>query len=477
MPPKTGRGQGRSRPSRSSDVVASSSKNAVQTGAGAGATGRHGRAGRPAAAASRRKNDGARVEQVASAKRKRRAEDVEEDAEEEVEGDEEDSEGEEDEWEEDKALEEENDEEEEDELLEMPSAASVVADKRKKASKRSSDVTAGSGAKRKKRHSDAEADSSTTAGTARKRVKEDKGKKERAVARTTTATTSKAKFSHLKPRTRHISQSVITTKWRPAPLPAQAAARALFITAKRPVVEAAGRRASTTSSSKGGVMGDGYDKRKTEAETTLASVLRKLDKQIPRIPFPPMKAAGAASAAEVFELEKVVERNRMLEAQLTPAIHAVKLLKEAVVKEEEVLEKEREGLEVLEQRAREAERRGRERGKRGLHPALKRFRAGNEQCGSGSGHKKDGADEIRLVSAWERRPMVDGDEHVEMELDSDEQLAPVWGQLRGHLESMQANLEQVEGLDEAMNGARVALDGVLRGRLGRERYEGLMSSS
>ncbi|KAK0663182.1 hypothetical protein DIS24_g1488 [Lasiodiplodia hormozganensis] len=475
MPPKTSRDQGRGRPSKSSNVVASSFKNAIQTGAGAGAKSRNSTAGRPAAVASRRKNDGVRAEQVASAGRKRKAEDVEEDAEEEVEGDEEDSEGEGDEWEEEKTLEEDNDDDEEDELLEMPSAASVVADKRKKASKRSSDVAADSGAKRKKRRSDAEAESSTAAGTARKRVKEDKGKEERVVAKTTTTTTSsKAKFSHLKPRTRHISQSVITTKWRPAPLPAQAAARALFITAKRPVVEAAGRRASTTSSSKAGVMGDGYDKRKTEAETTLASVLRKLDKQIPRIPFPPMKAAGAASAAEVFELEKVVERNRMLEAQLTPAIHAVKLLKEVVVKEEEVLEKEREGLEVLEQRAREAERRGRERGKRGLHPALKRFRAGNEPSGSGSGGKEDGADEIRLVTAGERRPMVDEEEMV---LDSDEQLAPVWGQLRGHLESMQANLEQVEGLDEAMNGARVALDGVLRGRLGGERYEGLMSSS
>ncbi|KAH7061264.1 CENP-Q, a CENPA-CAD centromere complex subunit-domain-containing protein [Macrophomina phaseolina] len=278
------------------------------------------------------------------------------------------------------------------------------------------------------------------------------------------------KFAHLKPRTRHISQSVITTKWKPAPLPAQHAARALFVAAKRPVVEAAGRRGAASGS--GGGSAGAYDRRRAEAEATLASVLRKLEKQVPRIPFPGSLHQKRGPGGEVFELEKVVERNRALEAQLTPAVHAVKLLEEAVRREERVLEGERAQLGVLRQRARGAERVAKERGRRGLHPVLKRWRGG------GAGNQRDEVEEIKLVRRGELGRVYGADDvGDDEELSADEELAPVLAQLRGHLDSMRANLEQVEGLDEAMTGARVALDCVLRKRVANEQYRGLVSSS
>ncbi|KKY19175.1 hypothetical protein UCDDS831_g05590 [Diplodia seriata] len=505
MPPKPGRGRPR-KSAASTNVVAAPASPAAAAGKG-----RKGNKGRPSAAtavaalaASRGKDNNGAASPAAGGRKRRRAEEDEEDELQGIEGEteeeeEEVEEGEEGETEdeageeaieeetedeaEEEAVEEDNDDDDDeaDELSELPSAVSVTANKDKKAGKRGSGATAavGNGTKGKKRRSEAQMDDDsigdatktakkprTTAKTAKSAGEKEK---ERERERTQAVTSSKAKFAHLKPRTRHISQSVITTKWRPAPLPAQAAARALFVAAKRPVIEAAGRKSSTAG---GGVMGDGYDKRKAEAEATLASVLRRLEKQIPRIPFPSMKGP----AADAFELEKVVERNRGLEMQLTPAVHAVKLLKDAVGKEEKVLEREMEELDMLERRAREAERRGKERGKRGLHPVLKRFRAGDERIGGGGG-REDSVDEIRMATTDRWRPETDGDEDVEAELEGDEQLAPVLEQLRGHLESMHANLEQVEGLDEAMNGARVTLDGVLRAKLGEERYEELVLSS
>lgn len=372
---------------------------------------------------------------------------------------------------------EEDEEDKEDELSELPSTvATAAATSSSSASKKKSTASqrrsSGTGTKGGKTATAAKSQSDNTSKTKAKKKRSasdaelDEDASTATVVGAATAERSTAgarkKFAHLKPRTRHISQSLITTKWRPAPLPAQHAARALFVAAKRPVVEAAGRRGAETQA--------GYDRRRAEAEATLAGVLRKLEKQLPRIPFPgSLHQRGAG--AEVFELEKVVERNRELEAQLTPAVHAVKLLREAVAREEGVLEGEREALDVLRARAREAERVGRERRKKGLHPALKKWK------GRG-GEVEDGVEDIRLAAKKQAVWDVEGevvDEEEEME--ADEELAPVLEQLRGHLDSMRGNMEQVEGLDDAMTGARAALDGVLRKRVTDKQYEGLISSS
>lgn len=350
------------------------------------------------------------------------------------------------------AEEEDDDDDDEDELQELPSTVRTTATV-------SSSATGGKGKgkARANKRSDGN-DAAAAEGEGTSKAKKKGGKRSAADAEldgSTAAQPSRKKFAHLTPRTRHISQSVITTRWRPAPPAVQHSARALFVAAKRPVVEAAGRAGRSAAA---GVVGEAYDKRRAEAEVTLASVLRKLEKQVPRIPFPPMRGGGVGLEG-VFDLEKVVERNRALEAELTPQVYAVKLLREAVAGEEEVLEAEREALEVLEERARGAERRARERERRGAHPVVKWWRMAARK--REEEEMEDGVEGIRLAAA--SAPSEVDEVVAEEDLEADEQLAPVLEQLQGHLDSMRANREQVEGLDEAMNEARAALGGVLRG--------------
>ncbi|EOD44732.1 putative kinetochore protein [Neofusicoccum parvum UCRNP2] len=338
--------------------------------------------------------------------------------------------------------EEEEEDDDEDELQELPSTvrATVAA---------SSSATGGKGkgkARGESRGNKGRGGNDDTAAEGTGKAKEKGGKRSAADAEldgSAAAQPPRKKFAHLKPRTRHISQSVITTKWRPAPPAVQHSARALFVAAKRPVVEAAGRAGRSAAA---GVVGEAYDKRRAEAEVTLASVLRKLEKQVPRIPFPPMRGGGVGLEG-VFDLERVVERNRALEAELTPQVYAVKLLREAVAGEEEVLEAEREALEVLEERARGAERRARERERRGAHPVVKRWRMAARK--REEEEMENGVEGIRLAAA--SAPSEVDEVVAEEDLEADEQLAPVLEQLQGHLDSMRANREQVEGLDEVMN--------------------------
>lgn len=94
------------------------------------------------------------------------------------------------------------------------------------------------------------------------------------------------KFQHLKPRTRNIPQDVVASKWVPPSQLVQQQVRELFKAAKRPVILS--RR---------------DDRRRLEAETILGAVVRKLEDQLPKMPFPP-------KTKDVhFDLEKLIERN------------------------------------------------------------------------------------------------------------------------------------------------------------------------
>lgn len=97
---------------------------------------------------------------------------------------------------------------------------------------------------------------------------------------------SQKSYQYLKPRTRHIPQDVITTKWSALPNPAQQQVRELFTAAKRPVI-----------------LGCRNEKRRREAEVALGAVVGKLEKQLPRMPFPPK------TREYHFDLEKLMERN------------------------------------------------------------------------------------------------------------------------------------------------------------------------
>ena len=94
----------------------------------------------------------------------------------------------------------------------------------------------------------------------------------------------KQKFSHLAPKTKHISQELIRAEWKSLPKPAQQVVRDIFLAAKR-----------TTLTQ----IHDGP--RRREADFVVNDVLKRLERQLPRMPFPPgTKAAG-------LELDGVLE--------------------------------------------------------------------------------------------------------------------------------------------------------------------------
>ncbi|OCL12131.1 hypothetical protein AOQ84DRAFT_360907 [Glonium stellatum] len=242
------------------------------------------------------------------------------------------------------------------------------------------------------------------------------------------------KFQHLKARTRNIPQNVVASKWAPPSQLVQQQVRELFKAAKRPVILS--RR---------------DDRRRLEAETILGAVVRKLEDRLPKMPFPP-------KTKEVhFDLEKLIERNRMLENQLTPAMHSVDLLKAEIEKEEMQLERDQEVLAKLEENAKAEKTRQKEQVTK-THPLL-RLPKNFEIDG-------DGPDDINLVNPKSTEPLL---------LDNpDPELAPLLDQLRNHLESMQANHSQIQGIENAMKDAQVALDNMLFKHMSPQQYDSAM---
>ncbi|KAK3061712.1 hypothetical protein LTS18_005601, partial [Coniosporium uncinatum] len=249
-------------------------------------------------------------------------------------------------------------------------------------------------------------------------------------------------YQYLKPRTHRIPASVIASKWQPLPAAAQQYVRALFAAAARDVPL---RRES--------------ERRRVEVEETVGRVVRRLEKRVLGMGFPPLGKFGAprtgGGGSGCFSLEALVERMAGLEAQVTGNLHAVELLEEAVEREEAGLERERRAVGRLEGNGMQEERGWRERDKK-AHPLLA------TALTQGDGHVVDDAESIGLVTS-----MVPLDDALEEEVD--EELGPLLEQLKSHVESIQGNGIQVAGVADAIVGAQASLDGALA------RFEGLQT--
>jgi kinetochore protein Fta7 len=94
----------------------------------------------------------------------------------------------------------------------------------------------------------------------------------------------KQKFSYLKPQTRHISQELVRSEWKSLPKPAQQQVRDILLAVKRTtlnqVLEGPRRR---------------------EAEFVVNDMLRRLEKQLPRMPFPPNTRAAQLDLDGILE--------------------------------------------------------------------------------------------------------------------------------------------------------------------------------
>lgn len=289
----------------------------------------------------------------------------------------------------------------------------------------------------RKRPSDTTTDPQSTAPTKRRRS-----------SNNNSTSTSRKHFHYLRARTRHISKNTITTKWTRLPPAAQSQIKELFRETKRATVLQSSR---------------GDEKRRVEAEMALSAVVRKLESAVGSMVFPSLPLAGltgnttggaSGKAGEgLVDLGKWMKKNTMLNAELDPAIHAAEVLRGEIEKEEEALERETQLLKRLEENAKSEERAWKRReGK--THPLLAKVEAG----------AGDGAEDINLVAV----------DSIRVKEEPDEELGGVLGQLENHLESLKANADEVEGVDEAIVDARDALEGVLRERMGEDALNALM---
>ncbi|MCJ1259402.1 hypothetical protein MMC24_007239 [Lignoscripta atroalba] len=139
---------------------------------------------------------------------------------------------------------------------------------------------------------------------------------------------SHTRFAALRPRLRHVQQDVIKTKWEVLPESVQERVREVFKSVERPVIYK-----------------HREERRKIEAQVAVGSIVRTLGKRLPRMPFPP-------NTKEVqFNYESLLEGNRDLEKRLTPTLHSIALLSDAINKAEEAIAISRDDLAELEMNA------------------------------------------------------------------------------------------------------------------------------
>lgn len=111
------------------------------------------------------------------------------------------------------------------------------------------------------------------------------------------------------------------------------------------------------------------ERKRTQASTAIQMVMRRLNRKMERgLPFPP---GTRAQREEDFDFEKILDSTRAQEAQLTPALHSIELLKAEIRKEAALLERETEALEQLERNAKSERARRRAEAKK-LHPSLQK---------------------------------------------------------------------------------------------------------
>lgn len=168
-----------------------------------------------------------------------------------------------------------------------------------------------------------------------------------------TSQTEKAKgpsYQHLAEVTRRVSRQTIEAKWEPLPAACLERVSGLLGDIQRPVVVR---------------LRDEH--RRTQASTVLQMVSRRLvNKMAKGLPFP--HSAGPRREDD-FDFEKILDRARDLEAQLTLALHANDLLESELQKESAHLEAEEGTLLQLESNAKVETSRRKEAGRK-LHTLL-----------------------------------------------------------------------------------------------------------
>lgn len=175
-------------------------------------------------------------------------------------------------------------------------------------------------------------------------------------------------YQHLAPMTRRVPRNAIAAKWEALPPSCIEYISQLLADLQKPVTAR---------------LRDEH--RRTQTSTVLQMISRRLVSKISKgLPFPP---GTNRQREDDFNFEKIINRNSVLDSQLTAAIDGNKLLDASLSNEMALLESETAALSELETNAK-AEARKMKQTERKLHPLL-------QPDGSTA---KDGMDDIGLVS-------------------------------------------------------------------------------
>lgn len=257
-------------------------------------------------------------------------------------------------------------------------------------------------------------------------------------------------FRYLKESTKSISRSVISEKWSALDGPSISAVGTFLADAQRPVL----LRLQNTS------------RRREHAAAALSGVSRRLHTKLVRgLPFPaptagPTRRAATGSHEDEFDFERAMNAVQALENTLNPLLHSVSLLEREIKKEEDALGRDYDSLHKLEANARSEAKGWREKAKR-EHVLASGIRRKGED-----GDDDDEGDRLELVA----RPEDAATGGLFKDLD-DEELVTLSKQIGSHMESMQGNLQQIDGVVPAISRSKAALQQLIQEHLDEEQYD------
>ncbi|CAK7242737.1 MAG: hypothetical protein STHCBS139747_004236 [Sporothrix thermara] len=278
--------------------------------------------------------------------------------------------------------------------------------------------------------------------------------------------------------------STMAKKWAPLERDAIAAVHALLEECARPVISHV--RAA------GGGGGVANERRQEQTRQAISSVTRRLrSKLVKGIPFPPGTVVVSSRRGRLgtkgpddrissgieadFNYERVMEGAQALEQQLTPLQHAIGLLERERKREEAALEADYAALRELETNAQVDLRTWRERARKAhvLAPVVDGDRVNSNDL------RNRQLLQVELVA---RKPAMNkgyekdenGQQSGGLFENLSKDLSTAAAQLSSHMDSMKANLQQIDGVVPAIIKSKSALQHVLHEHLDPLQYERIM---
>ncbi|KUJ18224.1 uncharacterized protein LY89DRAFT_42537 [Mollisia scopiformis] len=243
-------------------------------------------------------------------------------------------------------------------------------------------------------------------------------------------------YQRLQPMSRKVSRQVIDSKWEPLPSACVEQVSQFLQDVQRPVVVRLNE-----------------ERKRIQASTALQMVSRRLTTKISKgLPFP---QATRSRREDDFDFEKILDHNRALEAQLTPALHGNELLEAELAKERAWLDADKNVLADLEKNAK-SEATTRKQAARKMHALLQ-------------------SDESLLETEALRDDigMEDKDQQslaLDLRVQDDENLQGLVKGLHGHVDTIRGNMKQVDGIAEAIVRSKAAVQATLLDRLSNTQY-------